>query len=127
MVVGDFDFVGIARLPAETDTILLIDADTVLSTARTDEALQPVPRGDRELAEIADAVELRHLPTEHRPQLRRTRGPCRPATDTVEEILAGDIGEASYHGMYYNGARLFSPVIESRGHITPEFCCKRVK
>src|SRR6266566_5274300 len=32
VVVRDFDFVGIASLPAETDPVLFIDADTVLTS-----------------------------------------------------------------------------------------------
>jgi hypothetical protein len=42
VIIGDFDFVGIAILPPETDPVLVIDPDTVLSGSIRSQALQPV-------------------------------------------------------------------------------------
>lgn len=42
MVIGDFDVVGIAILPAEADAPLLIDSDTKLSTSITFEGFETV-------------------------------------------------------------------------------------
>ena len=61
VVVRDFDFVGIAGLPSETKAILLIDANTVLTPPGTGQALQSVPRRNRQLAKIGDSIELRQL------------------------------------------------------------------
>jgi hypothetical protein len=49
VVVRDFDFVGIARLPAETDAILLIDANTVLAFAGAGEGFQAIARWHSQL------------------------------------------------------------------------------
>jgi hypothetical protein len=46
VVVPDFDFVGIAPLPAKTDSILFIDADTVLTAPISLETLQSIARWD---------------------------------------------------------------------------------
>jgi hypothetical protein len=50
VVVRDFDFVGIAVLPAETNPILLVDANAMLSATIADQTLKPVAGRDRELA-----------------------------------------------------------------------------
>jgi hypothetical protein len=39
VVIGDFDFVGILGLPTETNSILIIDADTMLTLPITSESL----------------------------------------------------------------------------------------
>lgn len=42
MVIGNFDFVGMAFLPNKADPVLLIDPDTVLIRPITLQALQTV-------------------------------------------------------------------------------------
>jgi hypothetical protein len=46
VVVRDFDFVGIAPLPAKTDSVLFIDADAVLTAPISLETLQSIARRD---------------------------------------------------------------------------------
>ena len=46
VVVGDFNFVCIALLPAKAHTILVIDANTILATTVTPEYLQAIARTD---------------------------------------------------------------------------------
>ena len=46
VVVRDFDLVRIPFLPLETDAILLINANAVLSLAVTVQSLQPIPGGN---------------------------------------------------------------------------------
>ena len=49
VVVGDFDFAGIATRPAETETPLVIDADAVLAGAFAFERFEPIAGRDPEV------------------------------------------------------------------------------
>ena len=49
VVVGDFDFAGIAARPAETETPLVIDADAVLAGAFAFERFEPIAGRDPEV------------------------------------------------------------------------------
>ena len=84
VVVRDFDFVGIARLPAETHAILLIDPNTVLALARTGKRFEAVARWHCKLAEIAYAVELGQLTPDNGPELLRARRSRTAAIDAIE-------------------------------------------
>ena len=67
MVVGDFDFVGIATLPIEADPILIVDPNAVLSAPATAQTLEPVPWRNRHLSNIAHSVDLIQLAPGDRP------------------------------------------------------------
>ena len=62
MVIGDFDFLGMACLPPETDAVLIVDAYAVLPATTGTKRLTPVARGNGKIAEIADSVQLVQLP-----------------------------------------------------------------
>jgi len=49
VVVRDLDIVGIAGLPAKTDSILIVDPDAVLSRSITPKALQSISGWNCEL------------------------------------------------------------------------------
>jgi hypothetical protein len=59
VVVRDFDFVGIIPLPAETDSVLIIDPDTVLTAPISSQTLQSIARRHRKFAKISDPIDLR--------------------------------------------------------------------
>jgi hypothetical protein len=84
VVVRDFDFVGINPLPAETDPVLIIDADAVLTASIPFKALQSVSRWNRELAQLPDPIKLRQFATDDRPELGWTSTPRSSAVDTIE-------------------------------------------
>jgi hypothetical protein len=67
VVVRDFDFVGIAILPLKTNSILLVDANTVLPAPVTNQSFQAVARRDRQLPQLPNAVELGQLSPNRRP------------------------------------------------------------
>jgi hypothetical protein len=73
VVIRDFDFIGIAGLPAKTDSIPLVDANAVLSLPCTCEPFKTIPRWNGKLAEITNPVELSQLPSHHRPEIPRAR------------------------------------------------------
>src|SRR5690606_18346242 len=58
VVVRDFDLVGIAFLPPETDPVLFVDADAVLSGAVTPQPLQVIARGNAQLRQLPHAIDL---------------------------------------------------------------------
>ena len=62
MVIGNFDFVGMALLPNKTDPVLLIDPNVVLIRAITFQALQTVARWHSEFRDVAYAVDLIQFP-----------------------------------------------------------------
>jgi hypothetical protein len=45
LVVRDFDFLGIALLPPETDAVLIVNSDTVLSRSNASESLKSIAGG----------------------------------------------------------------------------------
>ena len=63
MVIGDFDFVGMAFLPNKTDPVLLIDADAVLICSITFQVFQVVVWRHSEFRDVADSVDLIQFPT----------------------------------------------------------------
>jgi hypothetical protein len=54
VIIRDFDVVGISSLPSETDAILLVDSNAVLTPAVPRESLEPVTRWNRQLPQIAN-------------------------------------------------------------------------
>lgn len=58
MVIGNFDFVGMAFLPNKTDPVLLIDPDAVLIRSITFQALQVVAGWHSQFRDVAYSVEL---------------------------------------------------------------------
>jgi hypothetical protein len=67
VVVRDFDFVGMAILPPETDPVLLVDANAVLPLTVSAKPFQPVARRDPQLGQVADPVQLVQLAARDRP------------------------------------------------------------
>jgi hypothetical protein len=65
MVIGDFDFVGMAFLPNKTDPVLLIDPDAVLIRSISFQALQAVAWRHSEFRDVAYAVDLIQFPPDY--------------------------------------------------------------
>jgi hypothetical protein len=57
MIVNDLYITGAINTPSETDTPLLIDADTVLSLSVSAQCLEPVTRQIHEIFQTGSAVE----------------------------------------------------------------------
>ena len=93
VVVGDFDLVGISRLPAKTDTELIVDADTVLTLPVTPQPFQPIPRWDLEFANLSHPVQLVQFASRHGPNRLRTDTASRRSIRPVKDILGCPITE----------------------------------
>lgn len=59
MVVRDFDFVGMTPLPAEADSVLVIDTDTVLTATISLQTLQSIVWRHCKFPKISNPIELR--------------------------------------------------------------------
>ena len=53
MIVRDFNFVGIASLPFETNPILIVDSNTVLSDPISAQPFEVIPSWNSELAKVS--------------------------------------------------------------------------
>jgi hypothetical protein len=63
MVIGDFDFVGMAFLPNKTDPVLSVDPDAVLIRSITFQTLQAVAWRHIEIHDVAYSVDLIQFPS----------------------------------------------------------------
>ncbi len=61
MVIGNFNFEGIAIAPYEADSVLVVDPDAALSCAVTLERFQAIARENRQIRMQKSSVELREL------------------------------------------------------------------
>src|SRR6476659_1154489 len=71
VVVRDFNFVGIAVLPGEAYSILIVDSNTVLTSAATNQALESISRWHRKFLQVTHPIELSQLPASDSPENRR--------------------------------------------------------
>jgi hypothetical protein len=106
VVVGDFDFFGIATFPAKADAILIINPEAVLASAVPVQRFQAVAGRNRELPQFPDPVELRQFSAYHGPKRDRAGGKSASAVHPIKEVLRGRIRKGPYHGKYYNGLRV---------------------
>jgi len=57
VIIGDFDIMGIARVPPENDAPLVVNTNTMFFLLVALERLAPVPRWGQEVAELCGSVE----------------------------------------------------------------------
>jgi hypothetical protein len=92
VVIRDFYFVRPVRLPNETDPVLLIDSDAVLSGAVAVQGLKPVPGGDAQIDQAHGCLDLVQL------ALGDGRNGCpAPAVTRLKELLRCRVFEALDH------------------------------
>lgn len=97
MVVRYLDFVGPIGSPAETDTILPVDANAVLTSTLTLECFQSVCRRDPQIVECRGTVQERELTGRDFPQMDWQSSPCRPGIRTMEEIFGAVLTKPNNH------------------------------
>jgi len=105
VVLRDLDVVGMARLPTETDSVLIIDPDAVLPPSITPKTLESIAGRNRELLQISDSIQLIELSARDRPH-----GPgASPASGyragAIEDVLRAPASKGPYHTPHYNGYR----------------------
>jgi hypothetical protein len=84
VVIRDLNLVDISSLPSETDPILIINSDTVLSAPVRPQPFQAISWWYSELSEIFHAINLIEFPSGHLPQISGT-GFSAISESTVQE------------------------------------------
>jgi hypothetical protein len=105
MIVRDFNFVGIASLPSETNPILIVDPDTVLPAPVSTQPFEAISPWNSKFADVSDSIDLIELPPGNLPQNTGTDPSGNGRVDPIEDVLSALPTERPYHGCYYNGIR----------------------
>ena len=93
MVVNDLDIMGVAILPTEANTPLVIDTDTVLAAPSSSELLQSITRRYSQIGQCLGRVQSDELSQHGSEKI------CRKTSDwfAIEQAFRGPIGEAFDH------------------------------
>lgn len=105
VIIRDFNLVDISSLPSETDPILIVDSDTVLSTSVRPQPFEAISWRYSKLSEIFHAINLVEFPSSYLPQISRTGFSRCLGIDAVKYCLGASICERTYHGIHYNDTR----------------------
>jgi hypothetical protein len=105
VVVDDPDLVRMSVLPAKTHSVLLVDANAVLTRPIPVQPFEAIPGRHGKFPEFPDPIDLGQFPPDCRPQVDRTGSVCTPAVDTIEQVFRRGIREGPYHGVHYNADR----------------------
>lgn len=97
MIIRDLDVGGAGRCPAETDPVLAIDADAVLTAAVTAEGFQLVGRRRPQVIQPDRLIELVQFAARDRPKGFGTDSTSRLAVKPVKEFFAAAICERLDH------------------------------
>ena len=113
MIIRDLNFVGISLLPPKAQSILIVDAYTMLLAPLSFEPFQAIPRRNGKFKNILDPVDLVQLPLCNSPQVLRTRSAGNRSISTVKNVLCPPVPESAYHRLHYNDIRNSrQPVLE---------------
>jgi hypothetical protein len=105
VIVRDFNFVGIASLPSETNPILIVDPDTVLPAPVSTQPFEAISPWDSKFADISDSIDLIELPPGNLPQNTGTCPSGNGRVAPIKDVLGALPTERPYHGCYYNDTR----------------------
>lgn len=102
MIIHDFDFIGIARVPSEADAPLIVDPDAMLAFTVPFQSFEPVARWGCHLFEMLGRVQLLQLAQRH------SRNRAKPAmASCLEQLPCGSVAVGPDHhlsilrGAYY--------------------------
>lgn len=105
MIVRDFNFVGIASLPSETNPILIVDPDTVLPAPVSSQPFEAIPPWNGKFADVSDSIDLIELPPGNLPQDTGTGPSGNGRVDPIKDVFGALPTERPYHRSYYNDLR----------------------
>jgi hypothetical protein len=89
MVIDDFNIVGVAAIPAETDPPLVVDPNTPLAIAVAGKLFQPVTGGNPQEIKRGGTVELPQLTLGYALEILRQLG-RKPAVKQFFGLFAGE-------------------------------------
>lgn len=115
MVVADFNVVCATVFPDEADSVLIIDADAVLTFTVTDQLLQTVTRRDAQVVNVGGGINEQQFLVGGSRQIR---------PDALDEVpiphLAGiAVFERSDHATNTNAWQYYCPTRLARGARRP--------
>jgi len=87
VIVNDLDLIRPAVGPDETEAILIIDANTMLSGSISAQCLESIGWRRPQIAEGGSSVHPLELAASHRPQERRTNAARSLGIDPVKNVL----------------------------------------
>lgn len=105
MIVRDLNLVGIASLPSETNPILIVDPNAVLSAPFSAQSFQVIPSWNSKFADVSDSIDLIELPPGNLPQDTGTGPSGNGRVDPVKDVFGALPTERPYHRSYYNDLR----------------------
>jgi hypothetical protein len=105
MIVCDLNFVGIAGLPSETNPILIVDSNTVLSDPISAQPFEVIPSWNSELAKVSNSIDLIELPPANLPQDAGAGFSGNRRIDPIKDVLGALPTKRTYHGHDYNDTR----------------------
>ena len=97
MVVDDIDVLWPSLSPAETDSVSIIDADTVLALTISFEPFETVGWWCSKIVELPSLVELIELALSNSPEFRRTSSLPDLRRNSIENGRRTAIGERANH------------------------------
>lgn len=98
MVVNDFNVLRAASGPPETNPVLVVDPNTVLSSPAASEFFEMIARRSAEVTQLLGLVEVVELALRHRPKHARACPPCGLGFAIVEDVAGSLTGEGLDHG-----------------------------
>lgn len=97
MIVHDLDRVGTIGRPDETDPILIVDPDAMLTGTVARQRLETIPRRDTKVLQSRSRVQLLQLPPGNPPEFLRTSPPGSLRVPPVEDVLRPRAPKGSDH------------------------------
>lgn len=105
VIIRDLNLVDISSLPSETNPILIVNSDAVLSVSVRPQPFEAISRWYSELTESFHAINLIEFPSGHLPQISGTYFSGYLGINAIKYCLGASIPERTYHGLHYNGTR----------------------
>jgi hypothetical protein len=102
MIIDDLYVVCVSRDKPETNTVLPVDPDAVLSRPITFQRFKPVSRRDQKVLDVDSKMDHQQLPRRHPSQVVVQELFGLPGLEKRFGLFAG---ERHYHGIHYNQLR----------------------
>jgi len=98
VIVFDADFVGIALLPPERHTVLIVDSNTVAPRLIPFELFESIARWNLQIVELSSHVESFQCPLRRAPDIARNFA-ARPGVSLTKQVNGGFVGEGLDHAL----------------------------
>ena len=97
VIIGDFHFGNLPAIPDKADTVLAVDADTVLMTPIAVQPFQPVASRHQQFIQFQNRAQSLQLFPRHGMKLLGTGTPGGGAVHAVKNVLRPLVGKSRNH------------------------------